>query len=137
MHSIAVDLIGRFKLFHQGHQYAFIVIEILPNYTWCILLYTKEVDKVVNAYLVNAYAKFGGSQEIFSDNGTDFKYKLFTQVASALGMKQVLSSPYYPLHNGYIKNVHYFLKTCIQMHVSSKLALDEVSHSLCSIQFCS
>ena len=38
------------------------------------------------AYLVNM---FSGLHKIFSDNGTDFKNKLFTQVASTLGLKQV------------------------------------------------
>ena len=83
-----MDLIGKFKPLPQEHQYAFIVIDMLMNYTWFIPLFTIEADEV----LVNVYSKFGGSHTILPDNGTDFKNKLFTQIASALGMKQVLSS---------------------------------------------
>ena len=65
------------------------------NYTWCISLWTKEVDDVVHAYMVNVYSKFGVSQKKLSD-GIEFKNNLFTQVASILGLKQIHSSPYYP-----------------------------------------
>ena len=79
------------------------------NYTCCIVLFTKEADEVVHAYLVNVYSKSGASHRILSDNGTEFKNKLFMQVASTLGMKRVLSSPYYPQGNRCIENVLTFL----------------------------
>ena len=45
-----MDLIGKFNLSLQGHQYALAVIDILMNYIWCILLHTKDADKVVHTY---------------------------------------------------------------------------------------
>ena len=62
----------------------------------------KEFDRVAHAYLVNVYSKIGRSLKILSENGTKFKNKLFVQVASTLGMKQVFSSTYYPSGNGCI-----------------------------------
>ena len=73
----------------------------------------KENNEVVHVYLVNVFSKFGGSHKILSDNGTEFKNKLFVQVASTLGMKQVFSSLYYQQSNWHIENVHNFLKMCI------------------------
>ena len=87
-HNITKDLIGKFKTTASEHQYAFIVTDMLMNYTWFIPLFTKEAYEV----LVNVYSKFGGSHKILPDNVTEFKNKLFTQIVSALGMKQVLSS---------------------------------------------
>ena len=132
MHFPAMALIGMFKLSSQEHQYVLIYIDMLMNYTWCIWLFTKEADKVVHAYLVNVYSKFGGLYKILSDNSTEFRNKLLTQVASILEMKQLFSSPYYAQGNGCIENVHDFLKMCIQKHVSSELALDEVVHITCA-----
>ena len=45
---------------------------------------------------------------------------------------QLFSSPYYPQGNGHIENVHNFLKMCIQKHVFSELAWDEVVHIACA-----
>ena len=70
MHYIVIHLIGKFKLSPEGHQYALTVIYMLTNYTWCILLFTKEADEAVHAVLVNVYFKFGRSLKILSDNGT-------------------------------------------------------------------
>ena len=59
------------------------------------------------------------------------------QDASTLEMKQIFSSPYYSHDNGHIKIEHNFLKMCIQKHVSSEPAWDEVTNILCSLQLCS
>ena len=121
-----MDLIGKFKLSPQGHQYAFGVIDMLKNYTLCLLLHIKQSNEVVHSYLANVYSKFGGSNKILSDNGIEFKNKFFVHVVSILVIKQICSSSFYC--NGYIENVHNFLKTCIHKHVSSQLAWDEVAH---------
>ena len=86
-----MDFIGKFKPSPKGHHYALTVIDILMNYTWCMVLFTKRADDVAHAYLVNVYSKFGGSCKILSYNGIVFKNKLFMQVASTLGLRHVFS----------------------------------------------
>ena len=76
MHFIAMDLIGKFKPSSQDHQYALTAIDMLKNYTMCMLLHTTDCNEVVHAYLVNIYLKFGISHDILSDN----------EVASVLGI---------------------------------------------------
>ena len=49
-------------------------------------LKTKTAEEVLQAYIDNVYAKFGGSLKILSDNGTEFKNKIFEQVAKELGV---------------------------------------------------
>ena len=50
------------------------------------------------AYLCHVYSKFGGSEKILSDNGTEFKNKLFEEVADELGVEyKVYTLPYRPL----------------------------------------
>ena len=59
MHFIVMDLIGKFKPLPHWHWYSLTVIDILINYTGCILVFMKEADKVVHAFFVNVYSKFG------------------------------------------------------------------------------
>ena len=54
---------------------------MLMKYTWCIPLCILYI--------------WQGAQHL-SDNSTEFKSKLFVQVAFTLIIKQVFSSPYYP-----------------------------------------
>ena len=63
------------------------VICMLTGYTFCILLKTKPTNEVVQAYIDKVYTKCGGSVKILSDNRTEFKNQLFTNVATQLGVK--------------------------------------------------
>ena len=91
-----MDLIGEFHPpSSKGHRYALTVICILMGYTFCIPLKTKTAAEVVKACVDNVHAKFGGSLKILSDNGTEFKNQLFTDVATELGVEYKIYSPLY------------------------------------------
>ena len=94
MEFISMDLIGEFHPpSSKGHRYALTVICMLTGYTFCIPLKTKTAAEVVKAYIDNVYAKFGGSLKILSDNGTEFKNQLFTDVATELGVEYKIYTP--------------------------------------------
>ena len=60
--------------------------------------------------------------KILSDNGTEFKNKLFEKVAKELGVEYKLyTPPYHPASNGQIEGFHAFLKACIAKHVAPQL----------------
>ena len=64
---------------------------MLANYTWCILLFTKEADEMEHAYLALVHSMFDGSYKILKYKGTEFKNKFLEHVTSTLGIKQVFS----------------------------------------------
>ena len=66
---------GKFKLLHQGHQYALTVIDVLTNYTWYIQLPSKGAYEVVHTYIINTCSKLGGWHNILSGNGTELRNK--------------------------------------------------------------
>ena len=77
---------------------------------------------MLQAYIDNICAKFGGSLKILSDNGTEFKNQLFEKIAKELGVKhKIYTAPYRPSSNGCIEGFHNFLKACISKHVSLQL----------------
>ena len=65
------------------------------------------------------------SLKMLSDNGTEFKNKVFEQVAKELGLEYKLYTPPYPLSsNSRIAGFHAFLKGCIAKHVAPQLEWD-------------
>ena len=121
MQFISMDLIGQLPLSSEGYQYALTVICMLTGYTFCIPLKTKTAEEVVRAYVTHVYAVFGPSQKILSDNGTEFKNKLFDQVAKQLGVDyKIYSPPFRPQSNGRIEGFHRFLKACIGKHIAKR-----------------
>ena len=68
-----------------------------------------------------------------SDNGTEFKNKIFEQVAKELGVVYKLyTPPYHPASNGKIEGFHAFLKACISKHISPQLEWDDLVPLACT-----
>ena len=65
--------------------------------------------------------------KILTDNGTEFKNKLFKEVVTRLGTEMSIhSQPYRPQSNGKIEGFHRFLKACITKHINYRLEWDEL-----------
>ena len=134
MQFISMDLIGEFHPpTSKKRKYALTVICMLTGYVFCVPLKTKTAEEVIQAYIDNVYAKFGGSLKILSDNGTEFKNKLFEQIAKELGVEYKLyTPPYHPASSGHIEGFHAFLKACIAKHVAPQLEWDALIPLACA-----
>ena len=101
---------------------------MLTGFTWCIPLKTKTAEEVAKAYLDHIYSLFGRSVKILTDNGTEFKNKLFKEVVAKLGMGfSIHSPPYRPQSNGKIEGFHRCLKACIVKHINHGLEWEELT----------
>ena len=117
----------------KGKRYALTIICMLTGYVFCIPIKTKTAEEVLQAYIDNVYSKFGGSLKILSDNGTEFKNKIFEQVAKELGVVyKIYTPPYHPASNGRIEGFHAFLKACISKHISPQLEWDDLVPLACA-----
>ena len=134
MQFISMDLIGEFHPpTTKGKRYALTLICMLTGYVFCIPLKTKTAEEVLQAYVDNVYSKFGGSMKILSDNGTEFKNKIFEQVAKELGVVYKLyTPPNQPASNGRIEGFHAFLKACISKHIAPQLEWDDLVPLACA-----
>ena len=94
MQFISMDLIGEFHPpTAKNNRYALTVLCMLMGYVFCVPLKTKTTEEVIQAYMDNIYSKFGGSMKILSDNSTEFRNKIFEQVAKELGVVHKLYTP--------------------------------------------
>ena len=134
MQFISMDLIGEFHPpTTKAKRYALTVICMLTGYVFCIPLKTKSAEEVLQAYVDNVYSKFGGSLKILSDNGTEFKNKIFEQIAKELGVVcKLYTPPYHPASNGRIEGFHAFLKACISKHNAPQLEWDDLVPLACA-----
>ena len=129
MDLISMDLIGEFHPpTSHGHCYALTAVCMLTGFTWCVPLKTKTAEEVMKAYMDHIYSNFGGSIKILTDNGMEFKNKLFKEVVKKLGTEfSIHSPPYRPQSNEKIEGFHRFLKTCIGKHINYGLEWDELT----------
>ena len=81
-----MDLIGDFfPPVRKGHHYALTVVDMLTGFIFCAPLKSQKATEINQVYLNEVYYRFGGSRKILSDNGTEFKNKMFQEVSKKLG----------------------------------------------------
>ena len=122
-----MDLIGKFHPpSSKGNRYALTVICMLTGFTFCIPLKTKSAKDIVTAYLDNIYCVFGPSKKILTDNGSEFRNKMWEQVFKDARMSHLTSPIYSPQCNGRIKGFHKFLKATIGKQLHRGLEWDDL-----------
>ena len=100
---------------------------MLTGYVFCAPLQTKKAKEIVQKYFDTVYYRFSGSRKILSDNGTEFKNRVFEDIVKKLGCEvRVYSPPYRPQSNGRKECFHKFLKVCMGKHINPRLEWDEV-----------
>ena len=127
MEFIAMDLIGEFHpASSKGNRFALTAVCMLTGFTFCIPIKTKKAEDVVNAYLNHICCTFGPSRRILTDNGTEFKNKLWTEVYEKLQTEHKVTPIYSPQCNGRIEGFHRFLKSCIAKQLENRVEWDDL-----------
>ena len=127
MEFIAIDLIGEFHpASSKGNRYALTTICMLTGFTFCISLKSKRAEDVIKAYIGNICCLFGPSRKILTDNGTEFKNKLWTDVFEKLKTEQKFTPIYSPQCNGRIEGFHKFLKATIAKQLKNGVEWDDL-----------
>ena len=127
MEFIAMDLIGEFHpASSKGNRFALTAVCMLTGFTFCIPLKTKHAKDVIKAYINHICCTFGPSRKILTDNGTEFKNKLWTEVFEKLKTEQKFTPIYSPQCNGRIEGFHKFLKATIAKQLETHVEWDNL-----------
>ena len=96
MEFICIDLIGEFyPPSSKGNRYALTAVCMLRGFTFCIPIKNKTAQEVVTAWRNHISFPFGVCRKLLTDNGTEFKNDLFSQVAEQLGVERKIYTPPY------------------------------------------
>ena len=100
---------------------------------YSVPLKTKTAEEVLQAYIDNVYLKFGGSIKILSDNGTEFKNKIFEQIAKELGVVYKLYTPSLSSSIQWQdRRISCLPKSCISKHIVPQLEWDDLVPLACA-----
>ena len=122
-----MDLIGEFHpASSKGNRFALTAVCMLTGFTFCIPIKSKKAEDVINAYLNHICCAFGPSRKILTDNGTEFKNQLWTEVYKKLQTEHKVTPIYSPQCNGRIEGFHRFLKSCIAKQLENRVEWDDL-----------
>ena len=118
MEFICMDLVGPIHPpSSRGNKYVLTVINMLTGFTMAVPIKNKIADTICDAYRDYIYCTFGGSSQILTDNGSEFKNQEMKQVCENMGIKHIFSLVYTPEVNGRLEGWHRFFKACIAKHI--------------------
>ena len=104
-----MDLIGEFHpASSKGNRFALTAICMLTGFAFCIQLKFKHAEDIINTYINHICCPFGPSRKILTDNGTEFKNKLWMEVFNKLRTEQKFTPIYSPQYNGRIEGFQNF-----------------------------
>ena len=127
MEFIAMEIIGEFHpASSKGNRFALTAVCMLTGFTFCIPLKSKCEEDVIKAYINHICCTFGPSRKILTDNGTEFKNKLWTEVFEKLRTEQKFTPIYSPQCNGRIEGFHKFLKATIAKQLETCVEWDNL-----------
>ena len=122
-----MDFIGEFHpASSKGNRFALTAICMLTGFTFCIPLKSKHTEDMINTYINHICCPFGPSMKILTDNGTEFKNKLWTEVFDKLITEQKFTPIYSPQCNGRIEGFHKFLKSTIAKQLENHVEWDNL-----------
>ena len=127
MEFIAMDLIGEFHpASSKGNRYTLTSICMLTGFTFCIPLKSKHGEDVIKAYIDHICCPFGPSRKILTDNGTEFKNKLWTEAFDKLKIEHKFTPIYSAQCNSRIEGFHKFLNATIVKQLETHVEWDNL-----------
>ncbi|XP_037615670.1 uncharacterized protein LOC119482245 [Sebastes umbrosus] len=113
--KVIVDCVGPLPKTKSGNQFLVTIMCSSTRFPEAIPL-RKITAPVVTKALVKFFTVFGLPREIQTDQGTNFKSRVFAQALKALGIKHVTSSAYHPESKGALERFHQTLKSMLRKH---------------------
>jgi transposase InsO family protein len=77
----------------------------LPKYTLAVPIKQQDAPTVARAFVEEVILKFGISQTILTDQGSNFMSKFFTDTCKLLKTKKIKCSAYHPQSNGALEKI--------------------------------
>ena len=103
---VSIDIMGPFVSGRKGERYILSVIDCFSRYLVLIPIKDHNATTVSQALFERVIGYFGCLKKILSDKGTEFTGRVWAEMMELMGIKQLLTSPYYPQGNGIVEKSH-------------------------------
>ena len=98
---------------YRGNRYVLSIVDHMSRYLQLIPLPNKDAETVANAFMENFVTLFGVPRMLTTDNGSEFKNRIFTEVCDILKTKLHFTTPFHPQSNGLVERTNRCVKDCL------------------------
>ncbi|OIR56188.1 MAG: uncharacterized protein A8A55_3066, partial [Amphiamblys sp. WSBS2006] len=101
--KIAIDVLDTGSVTSAGNKYIFLAIDYFSKWTFAMATSHKNTETACEFVEECIFRQYGAPEVLISDNGREFTSVQFKALLTKYGVKQSLSSPYYPQSNGVVE----------------------------------
>ena len=111
---VAVDISGPVApLSEARYRYILTLVIYVTRYPEAVSLKKITTETVAEA-LLSIYSRVGIPEEVFTDQGTQFKPECMQEVSRLLSIKGLTSTPCHPICNGLVERWNGILKSMLK-----------------------
>ena len=114
--KIPIDIVGELPRSTSGYKYIHTIVDYATRYPEAIPLRTTSSKAIADA-LIHYFPKVGITDEIVSDQGSNFMSKLMAQLYEQLGINKIKTSIYRPQASGQVECFNGTLKAMLKKFV--------------------
>ena len=115
--GIAMDIIRPLPCTQRGNRFILTIFDYATCYPEAIALHSVEAPRVAKE-LVNLFFCVGVSDEILTDQGTNFISSLLEEIYCLLHIKRIRTTPYHSQTDGVVERFNGTLKGILKKFVS-------------------
>lgn len=125
--TIIVDTVGPLPITEQNNKYLLTIMCDHSKFLICVPMQNKEARTVAKAIAKNVVLTYGLFKNIRTDQGTEYRNELITEIMQLLGAKHDISTPYHHESVGTIERNHRVLNEYLRSYLVQNREWDELS----------
>ncbi len=102
---VSIDLLQLPKS-HQGSQFLLVCLDHFSRYVVLAPLKNKTTTAIAHALVTHLICQYTTPRVLLSDNGTEFRNQLLSEICSLYGIKQTFTVAYHPSSNGLVERAN-------------------------------
>lgn len=124
--KVFLDIVGPLPVSYNGNRYILTFQDDLTKYSEAFPIPNAEASTVAKEYVTKIICKFGVTESLLTDQGTNFMSNVFTEVCKSLKIHKIHTTAYHPQSNGALERSHRTLAEYLRSYVQDdQLTWDE------------
>lgn len=115
---IAADFAGLFPKSGNGNMYILVVAQYFSKYTEIYPLPYMEAETIADAVFCGWIKRYGCPCKIHTDQGSQFKSQLFSQLCEILSISKTLTTAFHPRSDGMVERLNRTIEEMISKYLN-------------------
>ena len=98
-----MDICGPLTTSDKGNKYILVIKDTFSKYTEAYAMKNQEAETLARLLVWNWIQKYGGPEQLHTDQGRYFGSKLIKQICEVYGIKKTRTTAYYPQRDGQVE----------------------------------